>query len=104
MPLVRPTNLLLTFDAFGTLFSPKFPIAIQYALAAQEYGLVGVKTADIPAAFKKGNYISRSLLAYYRQNGLYLIRVLGRGVGDANTSREKQPKGDSESKPKATFR
>lgn len=105
MPLIRPTNLLLTFDAFGTLFSPKFPIAIQYALAAQEHGLVGVKVADIPAAFKKGNYISHSLFAYYRQSGLvaYAPFVYG-GVGGANTSRGKTAESDSESKPKVTFR
>lgn len=57
MPLIRPTNLLLTFDAFGTLFTPKFPIAAQYAFVGQQHGLVGMNEDKVRVAFKKGNYI-----------------------------------------------
>ena len=32
-------NLVLTFDAFGTLFTPKSPISKQYIAAAREHGL-----------------------------------------------------------------
>lgn len=56
MPPTRPVNLLLTFDAFGTLFTPRLPIAAQYALAAQEHGLAGVNEADVRVAFKEGDY------------------------------------------------
>lgn len=58
MPPIRSTNLLLTFDAFGTLFTPKISIAAQYVLVAQGHGLVGVKEGDVRVAFKKGNHIS----------------------------------------------
>lgn len=78
MPLTRSTNLLLTFDAFGTLFSPRLPVATQYALAAQEHGLVGVKVADVPLAFQKGNYISMLaiLLLFIADTVAYGLRVI----------------------------
>ncbi|KAI5837254.1 HAD-like domain-containing protein [Morchella snyderi] len=50
----RPkVNLLLTFDAFGTLFEPKDSIAAQYAHVAQEYGITGVEESDIQRTFKQ---------------------------------------------------
>ncbi|KAK4038875.1 hypothetical protein C8A01DRAFT_17109 [Parachaetomium inaequale] len=45
-------NLLLCFDAFGTLFSPKRPIAEQYAAVARQCGLDGFGTEDVQASFK----------------------------------------------------
>jgi hypothetical protein len=52
----RPkVNLLLTFDAFGTLFEPKDSIAAQYAHVAQEHGITGVEESDIQVTFKQGN-------------------------------------------------
>lgn len=48
-------NLLLTFDAFGTLFEPRDSIAAQYAHVAQEHGIEGVEESDIRVTFKKGN-------------------------------------------------
>lgn len=41
-------NLLLSFDAFGTLFSPRAPVAIQYAHVARQCGL-SVQDADVEA-------------------------------------------------------
>ncbi|KAH8146526.1 uncharacterized protein LAJ45_09472 [Morchella importuna] len=46
-------NLLLTFDAFGTLFEPRDSIAAQYAHVAQEHGIEGVEESDIRVTFKK---------------------------------------------------
>ncbi|KAK4239511.1 hypothetical protein C8A03DRAFT_32367 [Achaetomium macrosporum] len=45
-------NLLLCFDAFGTLFKPRQPIAEQYAAVARECGLNGFTTEQLQAAFK----------------------------------------------------
>lgn len=50
----RPRTLLLTFDAFGTLFYPHPPVPEQYATVAHEYGLsrTAVTPHKIEAAFK----------------------------------------------------
>jgi FMN phosphatase YigB (HAD superfamily) len=45
-------NLLLCFDAFGTLFHPKSPVAEQYATVARQCGLEGFTTKDVQASFK----------------------------------------------------
>jgi hypothetical protein len=45
-------NLLLCFDAFGTLFTPKRPIAEQYATVARQCGLDGFSTEQVQASFK----------------------------------------------------
>jgi hypothetical protein len=45
-------NLLLCFDAFGTLFKPRLPIAKQYAAVARECGLDGFTTEQLQDAFK----------------------------------------------------
>ena len=39
MPRLPKPNLLLCFDAFGTLFSPSSPVAAQYATVARQCGL-----------------------------------------------------------------
>ncbi|KAH6846948.1 hypothetical protein B0I37DRAFT_340790 [Chaetomium sp. MPI-CAGE-AT-0009] len=46
-------NLLVCFDAFGTLFHPKSPVAEQYATVARQCGLDGFTTEDVQASFKK---------------------------------------------------
>lgn len=46
-------NILLAFDAFGTLFTPRQPIAIQYGYLARRHGLNGLKEDDIQASFHK---------------------------------------------------
>jgi hypothetical protein len=45
-------NLLLCFDAFGTLFHPKRPVAEQYATVARQCGLEGITTQQVKASFK----------------------------------------------------
>ncbi|KAK4120946.1 hypothetical protein N657DRAFT_648303 [Parathielavia appendiculata] len=45
-------NLLLCFDAFGTLFVPRRPIAEQYAIVARQCGLDGLSTEQVQASFK----------------------------------------------------
>lgn len=50
-------NLLLCLDAFGTLFTPRQPIAQQYAAVARKHGLRGFKDEDVDAAFRKGKYV-----------------------------------------------
>ncbi|KAK3180736.1 hypothetical protein K4F52_007953 [Lecanicillium sp. MT-2017a] len=53
--LAKP-NLLLSFDAFGTLFSPKDPVAHQYLQEARQFGLTGFSEEELAsklyAAFK----------------------------------------------------
>ncbi|KAJ5628584.1 hypothetical protein N7490_010812 [Penicillium lividum] len=39
-----PRTLLLTFDAFDTLFHPRKPVPGQYASTAHEYGLSHCRT------------------------------------------------------------
>lgn len=52
--LSRKKNLLLSFDAFGTLFTPKAPIATQYGETAKFYGLAGFTDDELNASFKRG--------------------------------------------------
>lgn len=53
-PSTRPRTLLLTFDAFGTLFYPHPPVPEQYATVAHEFGLprTTVTSRKIQDAFK----------------------------------------------------
>ncbi|KAJ5594258.1 uncharacterized protein N7459_000466 [Penicillium hispanicum] len=50
----QPRSLLLTFDAFGTLFHPRQPVPEQYAAIAHEFGLsrTAVTPQRLKAAFK----------------------------------------------------
>ncbi len=45
-------NLLLCFDAFGTLFKPKRPIAQQYGEVARQCGLGGFSDEELQASFR----------------------------------------------------
>lgn len=40
-------NLLLCFDAFGTLFSPKGSVVSQYALVARQCGIAGFTNDEL---------------------------------------------------------
>jgi hypothetical protein len=51
-------NLLITFDAFGTLFTPKQSIAKQYGDVARRYGIYNLDEADIETSFRVGKYTS----------------------------------------------
>ncbi|KAF2235415.1 hypothetical protein EV356DRAFT_514230 [Viridothelium virens] len=46
-------NLLLCFDAFGTLFTPKSPIPQQYGEVARRHGLYGFTEDQLETAFRK---------------------------------------------------
>ncbi|KAJ5769161.1 hypothetical protein N7520_003720 [Penicillium odoratum] len=50
----RPRTLLLTFDAFGTLFHPRQPVPEQYAATAHKFGLsrTAITPQRLKAAFK----------------------------------------------------
>lgn len=45
----RP-NLLLCFDAFGTLFTPKRTVALQYSDIARRCGLADIRDHDVQAS------------------------------------------------------
>ena len=47
---------LLTFDAFGTLFTPREPVSKQYGNVARQYGLQGFTDDDINASFREGKH------------------------------------------------
>lgn len=47
-------NLLLCFDAFGTLFKPRTPVHHQYAEVARTFGLHGFSDEDVLKSFKTG--------------------------------------------------
>ncbi|EME77306.1 uncharacterized protein MYCFIDRAFT_42149 [Pseudocercospora fijiensis CIRAD86] len=55
MPPPQPRNLLLCFDAFGTLFKPRLPIMQQYSDVARSYGLSGFTSEDVGKAFNIGD-------------------------------------------------
>ncbi|KAK3325050.1 hypothetical protein B0H66DRAFT_547307 [Apodospora peruviana] len=47
-------NLLICFDAFGTLFKPKRPVEEQYTtIARRHFGLRGFDASDVRASFRK---------------------------------------------------
>ncbi|KAK0614581.1 haloacid dehalogenase [Immersiella caudata] len=46
-------NLLLCFDAFGTLFSPKPSVAEQYTAIAHQCGLTGFTTSQVQSSLGK---------------------------------------------------
>lgn len=56
MSAIRPPHrtLLLTFDAFNTLFHPRLPIAIQYTQTAQSLGFLPATTSPdaVQSAFR----------------------------------------------------
>ena len=60
-PLDKCKRLVLTFDAFGSLFTPKEPIAKTYAKVGNRYGL-SVREDEIASSFKNGmaSHVSRS--------------------------------------------
>ncbi len=51
---VARKHLLLTLDAFGTLFAPKEPIAKQYGDVARALGLATIRDNDVQTSFRKG--------------------------------------------------
>ncbi|CAL8578148.1 hypothetical protein XPA_003950 [Xanthoria parietina] len=57
---VRP--LILTFDAFGSLFYPRQSIGRQYADAARTYGLTDLTNQHVEASFRKGEDRARALM------------------------------------------
>ncbi len=60
-------NLLVCFDAFGTLFKPKKSIAQQYGEIARSLGLVGFTDEQLQVTFKKGGFrYIKDLLSSYR--------------------------------------
>ena len=46
-------RLIVTFDAFGTLFTPREPIAKSYATIARKYGLSGFSDDQIASRFRE---------------------------------------------------
>ncbi|SPN98656.1 uncharacterized protein DNG_01701 [Cephalotrichum gorgonifer] len=48
---MRRPNLLLCFDAFGTLFRPKQRIAQQYCEVARQHGIVGFSDDELQSSF-----------------------------------------------------
>ncbi|KAK2595328.1 hypothetical protein QQS21_006928 [Conoideocrella luteorostrata] len=68
--MARP-NLLLCFDAFGTLFKPRFPVAHQYGQVARQCGITGFSESELQshlaAAFK---HETKENPNYGRETGL----------------------------------
>lgn len=65
--------LLVTFDAFGTLFSPRWPIAVQYAKVAKTHGIF-VLPKEIEDSFKIGKPFR---IFFKRLVSLYLVVSFG---------------------------
>lgn len=50
----RDISRLITFDAFGTLFTPREPIAKQYSDVARQLGLSGFTESALQSSFHTG--------------------------------------------------
>lgn len=62
---MTPRNLLICFDAFGTLFKPKRPVEQQYGEVARSMGLSGFTDDDVKASFRDGESLARRRLLGY---------------------------------------
>ncbi len=71
----RTKRLILTFDGFGTLFTPREPIAKSYADAARKYGLSGFTDDEIGSSFREA-YKCQSNIApnYGKRVGLNAVQ------------------------------
>ena len=49
-------GLLITFDALGTLYRPRKPIAYQYGQVAESLGFPSIPESDIQESFRNGNF------------------------------------------------
>ncbi|KAL2212936.1 hypothetical protein CC79DRAFT_707 [Sarocladium strictum] len=66
----RP-NLLLCFDAFGTLFKPIRPVAQQYADVARQCGLTNLSDDEVKSSFSKAfKHEAKTNPNYGRATGL----------------------------------
>ena len=54
MPPKYPTQIVLTLDAFGTLYKPREPIAKQYLAVAKQHGLLNLTLAAVEQGFRTG--------------------------------------------------
>jgi hypothetical protein len=50
--MARKRNLLLAFDAFGTLFTPKRSVFAQYGEIARRHGVTCPSEAELGTSFK----------------------------------------------------
>jgi hypothetical protein len=64
MPPGSRRNLLVCFDAFGTLFAPRAPVHRQYDEIAKSVGLRGFDADDVRRTFKAGDQFIGSFIAY----------------------------------------
>jgi hypothetical protein len=64
-------NLLICFDAFGTLFTPRKPVAQQYSEVARSFGLGGFSDDNIAQSFKKAfKHESKTNPNYGKKTGM----------------------------------
>lgn len=54
--LTGSRNLILTFDAFDTLFTPREPVARQYLEVARSLGFPRVPEVDLQRSFRNGEW------------------------------------------------
>lgn len=89
-------NLLICFDAFGTLFKPKRPVEEQYTAVAHKFGLglnsdgtTQFDSADVRASFRRafkdsarefpnyGRVVGMGATAWWMQVSAYLVDPSG---------------------------
>jgi hypothetical protein len=69
--IMSKKNLLICFDAFGTLFTPRKPVAQQYSEVARSFGLGGFSDDDIAQSFKKAfKHESKANPNYGKKTGM----------------------------------
>ncbi|KAE9984526.1 hypothetical protein EG328_008554 [Venturia inaequalis] len=70
---LRQKHLLLTFDAFGTLYTPRTSISRTYANTAKNYGIQNVNEAELAVSFKRAfKSASKQFPNYGKTSGLKL--------------------------------
>ena len=64
MSVTQRAKLLLTLDAFGTLFTPRQPIAQQYGHVATDLGFPPIPEDELQASFRTGGLTTRHHLVF----------------------------------------
>ena len=62
--MIRKRNLLITFDALGTIYRPRRPIAVQYGEVAADLGFPPVAEMHLHRSFRIGGRMSRHRREY----------------------------------------
>lgn len=72
---LKEKHLLLTFDAFGTLYKPRTSISSTYARIAKKHGIESVNEEKLAVSFKKGSACDRSLRVATKKSHSFQVSI-----------------------------